>query len=96
MPLRTIARCLRGMAFMVGLVVARDLLAEGDVQFLGARRIVRVGALHAAVFEVADAELARQLVGGAVEQDARARRSRPRRHTRRTASRPANGRTGGS
>ena len=52
----------------VGFVVARDLLAEGDVQFLGVPAgVARVRALHAAVFEVADAELARQRIGGAVQ-----------------------------
>ena len=56
MPLRTIARCLRGMAMHVGFDFRLDGFLEGDVQILG-RPVGMPGDL-VAIFERANLELA--------------------------------------
>ena len=66
MPLRTIARCLRGMASMFFSGSAIDRLAERDVQVLAGP--VRVAALAVAHLEVIHAKPTREVAGRSFER----------------------------
>ena len=67
MPLRTMARCLRGIAFMLRLVIARDRLAERDIE-IGAHQPVALDRLALAHFQGRGAELSRSVIGVGFER----------------------------
>ena len=62
MPLRTMARCLRGIAFMLRVVIARDRFPERDIE-IGAHQPVALDRLALAHFERRGAELFAQVIG---------------------------------
>ena len=67
MPLRTMARCLRGNRLHVAVVIARDRFPERDIE-IGAHQPVALGRLALAHFQRRGAELFAQVIGVRLER----------------------------